>query len=143
MSYQHFDLCMTGNILNPVTWTTRGGNPIVAVFISWFLVQVSQHHSCITVWLLAMHNPVCVTFEYFAQCAVIDLLGFQLVLLIGSLNAIAPITSIFFLLSYAATNLACLGLEVASAPNFRYNLFSCYCRDDARAIIIMLICMQV
>ncbi|XP_046326120.1 solute carrier family 12 member 9-like isoform X1 [Haliotis rufescens] len=67
--------------LKPATITTKGGNPFMAVIISWVLVQ------CI--------------------------------LLIGSLNAIAPVTSVFFLMSYAATNLACLALELASAPNFR------------------------
>ena len=76
--------CMSfdpGKLLHFVSRGTFRNNPVVAVFVSWALVQV--------------------------------------ILLIGSLNTIAQINSVLFLLSYLATNLACLGLELASAPNFR------------------------
>lgn len=70
-----------GSILDFVSRGTYKNNPIVAVLISWVLVE------CI--------------------------------LLIGSLNLIAQINSVLFLLSYMATNLACLGIEITGAPNFR------------------------
>lgn len=54
----------------------------------------------------------------------------QLILLVGSLNQIAKLCSLLFLLSYLLVNLACIGLEWAKPPSFRptfdyYNMSTC------------------
>ncbi|KAM9333733.1 solute carrier family 12 member 9 isoform 1-T2 [Pholidichthys leucotaenia] len=43
----------------------------------------------------------------------------QCVVFAGELNAVASVVTVFYLLAYAAVDLACLALEWASAPNFR------------------------
>ncbi|XP_059549596.1 solute carrier family 12 member 9 isoform X2 [Myotis daubentonii] len=50
----------------------------------------------------------------------------QLVLLVGKLNTLAAVVTVFYLVAYAAVDLSCLSLEWASAPNFRptFSLFS-------------------
>ncbi|XP_038219226.1 solute carrier family 12 member 9 isoform X2 [Zerene cesonia] len=68
-----------GFLLRPMV--PRSGNPVMAVLMSWFLVQIG--------------------------------------IMAGSLNAIAQVNSVLFMTSYFAINLACLGLDLASAPNFR------------------------
>lgn len=43
----------------------------------------------------------------------------QMFLFLGNLDTISSIISNFFLLSYGVTNLACFGLKITGAPNFR------------------------
>jgi potassium/chloride transporter 9 len=43
----------------------------------------------------------------------------QATLFLGQLNTIAPLVTMFFLVSYCVVNLACLALKLAAAPNFR------------------------
>uniref|UniRef100_F6PW19 Uncharacterized protein n=3 Tax=Ciona intestinalis TaxID=7719 RepID=F6PW19_CIOIN len=66
-------------------------------------------------------------------------------LFVGQLNTIAPIVTIFFLISYAATDLACLALEWASAPNFRptFKLFTWHtCVLGFISCVIMMFLIQ-
>jgi len=96
-----------GKLFEKVKWTTKDGNPIVAVIMSWLLVQLT--------------------------------------LFVGGVSKIAPIVTIFFLFSYAATDLSCLALEWASAPNFRpsFQFFSWHtCLLGFISCVVMMFLIQ-
>ncbi|CAD5210708.1 unnamed protein product [Bursaphelenchus okinawaensis] len=68
----------------------------------------------------------------------------MMVFFVGAMNRIAKITSIFFLLSYMGVNVACLALELTSAPNFRptfkyFSSFTCALGAIATAVMMLVI----
>ena len=63
--------------------------------------------------------------------------------MIGNLNTIAPLVTMFFLLSYGVVNLACFALKLASAPNFRPT-FNMYSRTTGKYLyVILCLCVSV
>lgn len=101
---------LTGLPLAPAAITSSSGNPWVAVLYTWGLAQVSS-----------VPAVCCCVFSDFASLlnGVCGVLVLQCVVFAGQLNAIASLVTVFYLLAYAAVDLACLALEWASAPNFR------------------------
>lgn len=57
---------------------------------------------------------------------VISSLLVQLFFFIGGLNEIAQLAAVLYLLSYAAVNMACMCLDLSSAPNFRSDFSSSF-----------------
>ncbi|OON14557.1 hypothetical protein X801_09651, partial [Opisthorchis viverrini] len=119
-----------GRILRPAAWTTSNGNPIVAVLVSCFLSQ------CLC-GLHATRTVVGGTVGAIIEARVVTLL-------IGRLNAIAPLVSILFMLSYATVNLACMLLDTASAANFRptfryFNWFTAFLGMVGSLIMCLLV----
>lgn len=108
-------LLLAGLPLAPAAITSNSGNPWVAVLYTWGLAQVSELSTVICC------EKKFLMFNKGSWPVVGVVFVFQCVVFAGQLNAIASLVTVFYLLAYAAVDLACLALEWASAPNFRYS----------------------
>lgn len=97
--------------LAPAAVTSSSGNPWVAVLYTWGLAQVGFCGVCGCVFSELQQHVL--------SCGLWCVFVFQCVVFAGQLNSIASLVTVFYLLAYAAVDLACLALEWASAPNFR------------------------
>ena len=110
----YYCICHPGGVLHPFTWTVgKKREPLAAVLISWLFVQVCC--LCYNVKVRGLFQPwACILLSH-----LLWYLAVQATLFVGQLNSIAPIVTMFFLVSYCVVNLACLALKLAAAPNFR------------------------
>lgn len=109
-------LLLAGLPLAPAAITSNSGNPWVAVLYTWGLAQVSALSA-----VFCCEKKINLMFNKGSWPVVGAVFVFQCVVFAGQLNAIASLVTVFYLLAYAAVDLACLALEWASAPNFRYS----------------------
>ena len=68
----------------------------------------------------------------------------QLIFFMGDFTEISQLSSCLHLIAYAAINMACLGLQLASAPNFRprfkyFSWFTCFIGLFGSAVMMFLI----
>ena len=96
------------HVLNVPACALRSSLPNSCTYILYII--------CSLLWNLI--STCCAEVEYCVFCV-------QVTLFLGQLNAIAPIVTMFFLVSYCVVNLACLALKLAAAPNFRYDEQHC------------------
>ncbi|UJR36564.1 hypothetical protein I4U23_029283 [Adineta vaga] len=95
-----FSACLSGLIGASRILQALSIDEIFGLLLRWIKKGTTRHG-----------NPVAAVFCTFILV--------ELTLLIGSLNKIARIVTIFYLLAYLAVNLSCLALGLASTPNFR------------------------
>ena len=88
-------------------------------------------YSCCVVFLVGCASELSLTYQLINSPLLCSL---QAVIFIPTLNTVAVIVTMFFLLSYGVVNIACLALKFASAPNFRPT-FQVYARYTCKTIL--------
>jgi hypothetical protein len=121
---------------------TAAGDPIRGYFVSFTIGPLLLSFCfCSSVVLFAQHAPFFFFFFFFALAIAV------LTTMIADLNAVGPLISMFFMMTYGLVNFAVFVLDTSRSPAWRPGfIFGCDCMDKLRwgvALFGAIVCLTL